>query len=292
MEINQVRYFLTLCRELNFTRAAELCHVSQPALTKAIKNLEEELGGELFRRERGNTHLTDLGRLVKPHFDQVFAATETARAEASSFRKVKKAPLRLGVMCTISPQMMVGFLKAVRERIPAVELVIQEHPGAALVECMMKGDVDVAIVGMPKLPPRFEAIPLYTERYGVAFAKGHRFEKMNAVPAKELADENYVERSLCEYQDHWDAMNLGWDVDVKVRFRSEREDWVQAMLAAGMGCAVIPEFMPRLADVALRLLVEPEVGRTISLVTVAGRRHTPATRALTDLARSYRWESL
>jgi LysR family hydrogen peroxide-inducible transcriptional activator len=292
LEINQVRYFLTLCRELNCTRAAELCHVSQPALTKAIKNLEEELGGELFRRERGNTHLTDLGRLMKPYFEQVFSATETAREEAKSFRKVKRAPLRLGVMCTISPQMMVGFLKAVRERIPAVELVIQEHPGAGLLEAMMKGEMDVAIVGMPKLPPRLDAIPLYTERYGVAFAKGHRFEKMNAVPARELADENYVERSLCEYQDHWDAMNLGWDVDVKVRFRSEREDWVQAMLAAGMGCAIIPEFMPRLADVALRLLVEPEVGRTISLVTVSGRRHAPATRTLTELARSYRWESL
>lgn len=292
MEINQVRYFLTLCRELNFTRAAELCHVSQPALTKAIKNLEEELGGELFRRERGNTHLTDLGRLMKPHFEQVFAATETAREEAKSFRKVKKAPLRLGVMCTISPQMMVGFLKAVRERIPAVDLMIQEHPGTALIEAMMKGEMDVAIVGMPKLPARLDAIPLYAERYGVAFAKGHRFERMNAVPAKELADENYVERSLCEYQDHWDAMDLGWDVDVNVRFRSEREDWVQAMLAAGMGCAIIPEFMPRLAGVALRLLVEPEVGRTISLVTVAGRRYTPATRAVTELARSYRWESL
>ena len=92
METNQVRYFLTLCRELNFTRAAELCHVSQPALTKAIKNLEEELGGELFRRERGNTHLTDLGRLVKPHFEQVFAATETARAGLKTMCLDKLAP--------------------------------------------------------------------------------------------------------------------------------------------------------------------------------------------------------
>ena len=292
MEISQVRYFLTLCRELNFTRAAELCHVSQPALTKAIKNLEVELGGELFRRERGNTHLSDLGRLIQPHFEQVLAATDTAREEAATFRKVKKAPLRLGVMCTISPQAMVGFLRAVRERIPAVELSINEHPGAALIEVMMKGGLDVALIGMPKLPARFDAIPLYTERYGVAFAKGHRFEKMNAVPARELANENYVERSLCEYQDHWDAMKLGWDVDVNLRFRSEREDWVQAMLAAGMGCAVIPEFMPRFSGVGLRLLIEPEVDRTISVVTVAGRRQTPATRAVVELAKRYRWESV
>ena len=290
MELNQIRYFLTLCRELNFTRAAELCNVSQPALTKAIKNLEDELGGELFRRERGNSHLTDLGRLMQPHLEQVLAATEQARIEASSFRTAKKAPLKLGVMCTISPHVMVDFLRAVRERLPAVDLTIVEMPGTALIDAMVKGALDVALIGMPKLPDRLDAIPLYSERYGVAFAKGHRFEKMNAVPARELVNENYVERMLCEFDDHWGALNPGWEVDVNVRFRSEREDWVQALLAAGMGCAVIPEYLPRLSGVALRLLVEPEVGRTVSLVTVSGRRFSPAAKALVQLAKSYRWD--
>ena len=290
MELNQIRYFLTLCRELNFTRAAELCNVSQPALTKAVKNLEDELGGELFRRERGNSHLTDLGRLMQPHLEQVLAATEQARVEASSFRTAKKAPLKLGVMCTISPHVMVDFLRAVRERLPAVDLTIVEMPGTALIDAMVKGALDVALIGMPKLPDRLDAIPLYSERYGVAFAKGHRFEKMNAVPARELINENYVERMLCEFDDHWSVLNPGWEVDVNVRFRSEREDWVQALLAAGMGCAVIPEYLPRLSGVALRLLVEPEVGRTVSLVTVSGRRFSPAAKAMVQLAKSYRWD--
>lgn len=290
MELAQIRYFLTLCRELNFTRAAELCHVSQPALTKAIKNLEEELGGELFRRERGNSHLTDLGRLMRPHLEQVLGAAETARAEAGSFRTGKKAPLKLGVMCTISPYLMVDFLRAVRERVPAVELSITELPGNSLIETMMRGEVDVALAGMPKLPDRFDAVPLFAERYGVAFAKGHRFEKMNAVPMRELANEPYVERVTCEFNDHWTALNKGWDLDVNVRFRSEREDWVQAMLAAGLGCAVMPEFLPRIAGVVLRLLIEPEVERTVSLVTVSGRRYSPAIKAVVQLAKGYRWE--
>lgn len=290
MELNQIRYFLTLCRELNFTRAASVCGVSQPALTKAIRNLEQELGGELFRRERGNTHVTDLGRLVKPHLEQVFAATAAAQEEAVSFKKAKRAPLKLGVMCTISPQLMVGFLRAVRERLPAIDVTIAELPGAALTDTMMKGACDVALIGMPKLPARLDPIPLYTERYGVAFAKGHRFERFNAVPFKELAGEAYVERMLCEFDDHRESVLPGGDVDVAVKFRSEREDWVQALLAAGLGCAVMPEFLPRLPGVVLRLIIEPEVSRTVSLVTVAGRRHTPATQAVVRLARSYRWD--
>ena len=73
MEMQQIRYFLALCEERNFTRAAERCNVAQPSLTRAIKMLDEELGGPLFHRERAATHLSELGRLVTPHLEQVFA---------------------------------------------------------------------------------------------------------------------------------------------------------------------------------------------------------------------------
>jgi DNA-binding transcriptional LysR family regulator len=292
VELNQIRYFLTLCRELNFTKAAAQCHVSQPALTKAIKNLEDELGGELFRRERGNTHLTALGQLVRPHLEQALSAALNAREEAVGFRTAKKAPLKLGVMCTISPHVMVGFLRAVRERLPALDLTILELPAPALLETVLKGGCDAALVGLPKLPARLDPIPLYAERYGVAFAKGHRFERLNAVPFRDLTGEPYVERMMCEFDEHREAILPGQDVAVDVKFRSEREDWVQALLASGVGCAVMPEFLPRLPDVVLRLLVEPEVSRTVSLATVAGRRHTPAVQAFVQLARSYRWQQI
>ena len=64
--MQQVRYFLAVAGTLNFTRAAERCNVSQPSLTRAIQSLEAELGGPLFHRERGNTHLTELGRIIQP----------------------------------------------------------------------------------------------------------------------------------------------------------------------------------------------------------------------------------
>jgi DNA-binding transcriptional LysR family regulator len=72
MEMHQVRYFLAVATELNFTRAFETCHVSQPSLTRAIKLLEEELGGPLFHRERANTHLTELGLMTRPHLQAMY----------------------------------------------------------------------------------------------------------------------------------------------------------------------------------------------------------------------------
>jgi LysR family transcriptional regulator, hydrogen peroxide-inducible genes activator len=290
MELHQIRYFLALCRELNFTKAAHACHVSQPALTKAIKSLEDEMGGPLFHRERANTHLTDLGLVLKPHLEQTFNSAETAQAEALGFKKATRTALTLGVMCTISPHAIVNFLRAIRDRLPNIDLSIVEKPGSQILDDLVKGKLDVALVGMPNLPDRLHPIPLYRERYGIAFAKGHRFEAMNAVATDQLNHEAYVQRTACEFGDHWAALDTGRDLNVNVVFRSEREDWVQALLAAGFGCAVMPEFLPRLSGVVLRLLVEPEVSRTISLATVAGRRFTPTVAAVVQLAKTYKWD--
>src|SRR5690242_8318889 len=79
VEMHQIRYFLAVCETLNFTRAAEACNVSQPSLTRAIKGLEDELGGPLFRRERNNTHLTGLGEMMRPHLTQVLIETDAAK---------------------------------------------------------------------------------------------------------------------------------------------------------------------------------------------------------------------
>src|SRR5215216_6165507 len=84
VEMHQIRYFLAVCETLNFTRAAEACNVSQPSLTRAIKGLEDELGGPLFRRERNNTHLTGLGEMMRPHLSQVLIETDAAKERAKS----------------------------------------------------------------------------------------------------------------------------------------------------------------------------------------------------------------
>ena len=128
MEMHQVRYFVALCETLNFTRAAEHCGVAQPSLTKAIQKLEEELGGPLFARERSLTHLTDLGRLMRPHLEAVFHASEAVRLEANSFHKLESGSVRLGVMCTIGPTRLISFLKRFRRELPSIDISLKDAP--------------------------------------------------------------------------------------------------------------------------------------------------------------------
>src|SRR5215469_17920618 len=110
MELYQIRYFVALCETLNFARAAERCGVTSPSLTRAVQKLEHELGGVLIRRERRLTHLTELGRLVRPMLEEVLAHAENTRTAAHRFLKAASKPLRLGIIPSVGPVRLAPFL--------------------------------------------------------------------------------------------------------------------------------------------------------------------------------------
>jgi DNA-binding transcriptional LysR family regulator len=291
MEMHQIRYFLAVSETNNFTRAAAACHVSQPSLTRAIQKLEDELGGPLFRRERDRTGLTALGQLMKPYLEETLASADTARREAQRFRKLERAPLTLGVMCTIGPPRLVPLVNRLARRVPGLEFKLREGHGRHVVELLLAGEVDAAMVGLPDYPEKVRAEPLYRERYVVAFPPGHRFEAMNAVPVAELQGEPYLRRLNCEYPEVFRATAGPFPVKLDVRYQSEREDWIQAMVLAGMGCAVLPEYTALFPALKTRVVIEPELTREISLLTVRGRRHSPALDLLVRMATAHDWKT-
>jgi DNA-binding transcriptional LysR family regulator len=291
MELHQIRYFLAVCETLNFTRAAERCHVTQPALSRAVQKLEEELGGQLFRRERSLTHLTDLGHLMKPQLEQVLAGAEAARSAAKGFLKLADAPLKLGIMCTIGPLRGIGFLAEFRAKHPGIAVTLKEGIPKELSEMLMAGDLDVAVMAQDKpFDERFDVKPLYRERFAVALPPGHRLCQKNAVRVVELAGESYLSRLNCEYYDTLDALCDDWNkLNVKTVYKSEREDWIQTMVMTGMGICFIPEFSPVLPGLVTRPLTDPEVAREVSLVSVSGRRFSPAVATFVKAIKAYKW---
>src|SRR3974390_666175 len=120
MEMHEIRYFFALCEELNFTRAAERCNVAQPSLPAPIRKLEEEFGGPLFHRERANTHISELGRTVQPYLEQILKGAESAKAHAQDFIRLKKTMLKLGLMCTVAPGLLLELVSGMRTRHPGL----------------------------------------------------------------------------------------------------------------------------------------------------------------------------
>jgi DNA-binding transcriptional LysR family regulator len=290
MELYQVKYFLALRETLNFTRAAEKCAVSQPSLTRAIQNLEGELGGPLFHRERQRTHLTELGRLMQPYLEQVYAQAQAAKDAAKTYAKLDEVPLKIGVMCTIGPSILADFFGSFRSRYPGVEVQLLDAPGYALAEMLLAGKIEVAIYGLPEgIEDRYHALPLFNERFVIACSNTHRFAAMDVVRCLDLHQERYVNRYNCEYYEYAGNILRGMGVYVNVVMRSERDDWVQAMILAGLGFGFFSEFSVTMPGIVVKPLIEPEFGRQINLVTVRGRPHSPAVGAFVRAARSFKW---
>ena len=288
--MHQIRYFLAVCETLNFTRAAESCHVSQPSLTRAIKGLEDEFGGPLFRRERNNTHLTGLGEMMRPHLSQVLIETETTKEGAKNFARPEDIELKLGMMCTIGPHRFVPFLQAFRERHPKVALAVHDGSAGDLQDRLARGDLDVSIYGQPEdIDDRFHARRLYNERFVIGVCPGHAFEKQNSIRTVDLNGRPYVNRSRCEFGEHAGRLWQEQGTDVTTVFRSDRDDWVQSMALAGLGFTFIPEYSVTMAGLCVRPLIEPEITRTIQVVTVRGRPHVPAVGAFVREVLAFPW---
>jgi DNA-binding transcriptional LysR family regulator len=286
----QVRYVLAAARLLNFTRAAALCNVSQPAMTKAIRTLEAELGAPLFHREGKKILLSEFGQTILPHLQMILNETEATRTLADNFRLLRNVPVRLGVMSTIGPVRLSRFLAKFQTDYRGVEVAVTEASAESLKSQLESAELDLAVLNaMDDHRDSFTVHELYRERYVVIFPPEHRLAKLNAIKLSDLSGEPYVDRLSCEMREMVMAVCAANRVTLYARFRSEREDWVQAMVQARIGFAFMPECSVTLPNLLQRPLIEPEVSRTISLLSVPGRPFTPATAALLRAAKTFHW---
>jgi DNA-binding transcriptional LysR family regulator len=291
MEMHQVRYFLAVADELNFTRAAEKCNVTQPSLTRAVKLLEDELGGLLFHRERANTHLTDLGRTIRPSLENILAGSTDVKRLARDFKGLKNTTLRLGVMCTVAPNYLIDLLAEIRTHNPGIDLELIDASAREINDRLIEGALEAAIYCLPpdESDDRLNLIPLFKEQMVIVVHPQHPLAQQNAVRAKDLDGQSYLNRTNCEFKGYAGEVLRGLGVSFQTVYRSERDDWILAMIATGLGFGFMPQSCVTHEGVVARPLVDPEFWREVNLVTVRGRKHSPAVSALTREAQRVKW---
>lgn len=293
MEMHQVRYFLAVVSTLNFTRAAEKCNVSPPSLIKAIKLLEADLGGDLFRRERTRTHLTELGHIVLPYLEQIAASADKVKSETARAIKVQNYTLNLGIMCTLAPQRFLTLMSKFRERWPHMNLVIIDDTAVMLEASLLAGDIDIAVYAMPgkRDDKRLHLMPLFEEEMIIALPAGHPLAAKQLVAASELTGIPYIDRINCEFGEHGERLFSQRGISGPTICRSERDDWVLGMVASGFGYAFMPIECASHPGVAVRRIESMPIVRNINLVTVRGRKHSPGVGAFVRQITRWDWES-
>jgi DNA-binding transcriptional LysR family regulator len=290
MEMHQVRYFLAVTRTLNFTRAADECNVTQPSLTRAIKQLEAELGGDLFRRERPAAQLTELGQRMHPLLKQCYEAASGARALASSFKGGEVGALRIALTHAVDLSLLIPYLDQIKRQFNRLEFRFLRGNSAEVAEFLKKGEAELGIAAeLGEGWDRLDAWPLFTENFEVVVNKRHPLASREDISFEDLRAEQLLSRRYCEHSDRLNTSlrEHGIDVDRSHEISSERD--LIELLEADIGIAVIPQtasIPPTLKRAAVDGL---DARRTVHLYGVAGRERTAVASAVMRMLRGADW---
>lgn len=293
MEIYQIRYFLAVNETRNFTRAAERCYVSQPALTKSIQKLEELLGGRLFDRTKNSVQLTDLGRAMLPNFQQIYAAAQNTKEQARRLLREQRSIVRVGIMCSLDFNRLLPKIAEFQAQNPQVIVLLSEGTLETLTDSLDKNDIDLALMSAPQeFPKRFASDVLFAEDYVVAFAPEHKFASVNELRLADLHGEPYCSRLNCEYADFIDNTLDQTGIELVVVQETPREDWIASMVRAGLGVAFMPQSLAQLAQLPWIKTCDAQFRRQVQALTLAERPTSQSTQLLIEKLSGCDWTKI
>lgn len=267
MELRHLRYFQTVAEELHFNRAAERLNISQPPLSQQIKQLELELGVELFSRTKRKVELTAPGKAFLAETRKILAHIEFAANLVKDVNSGERGSLRLGSIYSGIYTIIPRLLRRFGEEYPNVTVDIQELTISQQLERLHEGKIDAGILRMPILDPDIETRIIFHEGIVAALPANHVLAERASISLSELAQypiilsgiglrKNFRQQVLDLFNER--------DIPVSVAREVAEMHTLISLVGAGLGLALVPESVSRIqiADVVYLPLLEatPKVG--------------------------------
>jgi len=284
MELRHLRYFEAIARLNHVTKAALELHVAQPALSKQLRDLEEELGVTLFDRVGRRVQLTEAGAALLPHARAILGQVEAARAAMAERIGLQRGLATVGAPPTVGTHLLPSALAAFNTRYPGIELRLREAGMATLLEQLAAGLADLAVVALPVDDPDLTVAPLFSEELVLAVAPHHPLAHRSSVRLSDMANEAFVlsppnyelrETTLvaCRQAGFTPRVVLdGGEMDTLLRF-----------VAAGLGVALVPQLaVADLTDLVPLHISDQKLRRSLAIVWRGDRVASPAARALRE----------
>ena len=240
MTLSELRFVVAVAKERNFRRASEKCFVSQPALSLAIKKLEEDLGVMIFERSRTDISPTPIGEKI---IEQAIRALE----EVNHIREIAKqgnnqlsGVFRLGLIYSVGPYLLPELIPILRNSAADMPLEIEENLTAQLEMQLKNGVIDAAVIALPFDVPGINTMALYDEKYVVMVPVGHAWANRASISADELADENVLLLNSGHCYSH-QVLQACPDLSRKGQIlQGNSLETIRNMVASNLGVTVLP----------------------------------------------------
>lgn len=284
LTLKQIRYFEALARHGHFGRAADACSISQPALSMQIRELEDALGTALFERSSRQVRLTGFGEEFALRVRDVLRAVEELGELAEASREGLVGPFRLGVIPTVAPYLLPRIIGDLSKRYAGLDIRVRETVTPRLIDELVDGRLDAAIVALPVSEPALTEVPLFSETFVLIRPPADGSRPVPNVDALREMRLLLLEEGHCFRDQALSFCNLQSSRPREVLDASSLSTLVQ-MVSAGIGLTLIPEMAvpveTRSASVSVARFHDPEPKRTIGMIW---RKSNPLADRLDQIA--------
>ncbi len=186
MTLNELRYVVAVAQTQHFSKAAEICNISQPSLSIAIKKLEDELGVTIFQRGKRKIDITPEGLAVARQAQKVIEEADKLNYLKSKQKNPLEGVIRLGAIFTIGPYLFPSLIPKMRKEHPEMPLHIDEDYTENLRKKLLQAEIDIAVLALPFSDPALETLELYSEDFISLFYESHPFAKKSAISVEDI----------------------------------------------------------------------------------------------------------
>ncbi|WP_461783229.1 LysR family transcriptional regulator [Prosthecobacter sp.] len=284
MELYQLGYFIEIARQRSFTRAAERLHMAQPALSQQMKNLESELGTALFIRGRKEIQLTAAGKAFLPRAEALLTQAEAAKAIVSDVAQLRGGKLVIAAIPSVSACLLPEVIRSFSRQHEQVELQLIEDSSERVSENVESGLADIGFLQLPASKSAFETRTIISEPFVLLVAKSHPLVKQKEVALKQLATESFIFYKGRARDTALEACRKA-GFEPQIACESGELETVRALVAAGLGLAVVPQLAAGNLPKTIQAITirEPKMQRQIAAVWQKGSVLSPAAQALLEL---------
>jgi len=286
ISLKQLRYFDALAQSLHFGRAAELCAVTQPALSMQIQDLEKELGAVLIERTRQGTRLTPCGEEAARRAALILAGVRDLVDYAQHDGQLLTGPLHLGVIPTIAPYVLPKVLPELRRNYPRLDLYLREAQTQYVLADLVAGKLDAALLSLPFEEPDIETCELFADRFVLALPAARALPDQEVCATPEMFENErllLLEEGHCLRDQALSFCGLRQVQNLNTLGMTSLSTIVQ-MVANGFGVTLLPQMSleteAQRADIRLLRFLPPEPERKIGL---AWRQTSPRKRDFAEL---------
>jgi DNA-binding transcriptional LysR family regulator len=192
METRLLKYFSVLAEELHFGKAAEKLHISQPPLSRQIKDLEEELGVKLFNRTKRNVQLTEYGKYLKCESHKLFNQLEVMKNHLQMMKNGAVGQVKIGYVGDFMYSIFPDILSKCKKQYPKIDTILLESDTESQISALKSGVIDIGFIRTPVEAKDISIKPIYKETFSLIISKSHPLASRKKLPLKELADEPYI----------------------------------------------------------------------------------------------------